>query len=169
MKKFLSLLLAVVMILGCTLTLSSCFSFLAAKPEMDLEDAMENLEDEDYVVAYDDDSEDPGYEEYLYARSEDDDSLTVVVFSDKKLANMYYDELKAQLKYQKEYIELEIKYTEYMLENYKKEFDSDDIDEMKDELKDLKKQLKKLDEMVVGKKGTTVWYGTESAIEDSKG
>lgn len=49
MKRILATLLAVVMILSCTLTFASC-SMFDPKPETDLEDAKKNLEDKDYVV-----------------------------------------------------------------------------------------------------------------------
>ena len=167
MKKFLSLLLATAMILGCMLTLSSCA--FAEKPELDLEDAQENLEDEDYHVSYEDDVDDAGYEEMLYAYNDKEDSLRVVVFSDSKLADMYYDTVKAQLKYQKETVEREIKMMEHLLKKYDDDMDSDEVDEMKDEVKELKKELKKFDDVVIGKSGKTVWYGTKDAVKDSKG
>ena len=165
MKRFLLIFLACLMALSCMIAFSSC----ATKPEKDLEDAAENLEDEDYIVSYEDDVDDVGYEEKLYARNDKDDTLTVIVFSDTKLAGMYYDEMKAQLKYQEETIKRQIKALEHTLKKYDDDMDSDEVDEMEDEVKDLKKQLKKFDEMVIGKSGKTVWMGTKDAIKDSKG
>ena len=165
MKKFLSLLLAGIMIFSCMLAFSSC----VARPEKDLDDARDNLEDEDYIVSYSDDSDQPGYEEYLYARNDKDDTLTVIIFSDTKLAGMYYDEMKAQIQYEKETIKREIKALEHMLKKYDDDMDSDEVDEMEDEIKDLKKELKEYDEIVIGKSGKTVWMGTKDAIKDSKG
>ena len=49
MKKFLAALLAVVMVVGCMLTMTSC-SLFDPKPETDIDKAQENLEDNDYLV-----------------------------------------------------------------------------------------------------------------------
>lgn len=53
MKKILVLALAIVMGVGCMLTMSSC----TPKPETDLDDAKANLESNNYLVVIDEDSE----------------------------------------------------------------------------------------------------------------
>ena len=51
MKKLLAALLAVVMVVGCMLTMTSCsLSIFDPKPQTDLDKAQENLEDNDYLV-----------------------------------------------------------------------------------------------------------------------
>lgn len=164
MKKFLALILASVMILSCMIVFSSC----TPRPKMNLEDAADNLEDEDYYVSYSDDVDEPGYKERLSA-SNGDDYLIVIVFSDSKLAKLYYEEAKASMNYEKEELEREIERLEHMLKKYDDDFSSYEIDSMEDELKDLKKELKEYKEYVIGKSGKTVWAGTKDAIKDSKG
>ncbi len=164
MKKFLALILASVMILSCMIVFSSC----TPRPKMDLEDAEDNLEDEDYYVLYSDDIDEPGYKERLSA-SNGDDYLIVIVFEDAKLAKLYYEEAKASMNYEKEELEREIARYEHMLKKYDDDLTSAEVDDMEDELKDLKKELKEYKEYVIGKSGKTVWAGTKDAIKDSKG
>ena len=58
MKKFLAALLAVVMVVGCMLTMTSCsLSIFDPKPQTDLEKAQENLEENDYLVIVKENSE----------------------------------------------------------------------------------------------------------------
>ena len=163
MKKFLSLLLAGIMIFSCLTVFASC----ASKPEMDLDDAEENLEDEDYYVSYDEDCDDPGYKERLSAYK-NGDSLTIIVFSDSKLAEITYKYLKNSLANFKKDLEREIKTMEHILKKYDDDMSSSEIDDMKDKIKDYKKELEEYDELVIGKSGKTVWYGTKDAIKDSK-
>ena len=181
MKKFWALILASVMILSCMVVFSSC----TPRPKMNLEDAADNLEDEDYDVYYCEDADDMSYEDYLkfatcfrtdsigckeaiYA-SNGDDYLIVIVFSDSKLAKLYYEEAKASMNNEKENLEREIERLEHMLKKYDDDFSSYEIDSMEDELKELKKELKEYKEYVIGKSGKTVWAGTKDAIKDSKG
>lgn len=73
MKRILAALLAVVMIIGCTLSMASCsvLSIFDPKPQTDFEKAQENLEENDYVVIVEENSdENPlgvGVEAILYA------------------------------------------------------------------------------------------------------
>jgi hypothetical protein len=58
MKRILAALLAVVMIVGCMLTMTSCsLSIFDPKPQTDLEKAKENLEENDYLVIVKENSE----------------------------------------------------------------------------------------------------------------
>ena len=163
MKKFLALLLVLVM----TFALASCSLF--SKPELDLDDAQDNLEDEDYSVRYEDDEDNlgAGVEEYLSAYDDKDNYLRITVYASAKLAKLDYKARKLQIDTQIKETKLEIQQIEYLLENYKK--DLDDPSDYKDQLKDLEKELEQLEEMVVGKSGKTVWYGTKDAINASKG
>ena len=163
MKKFLALLLVLVM----TFALASCSLF--SKPELDLDDAQDNLEDEDYTVYYVDDEDEleAGMVEGLSAYDEDDNFLYVVVFDSTKLAKIYYKEAKLELDAEIKAIKLEIQEIEYLLENYKK--DLDDPSDYKDQLKDLEDELEELEEVVLGRSGKTVWRATKDAIDASKG
>jgi len=153
------------MIAGFMLVLSSCA--VTPKPELDFDDAEDNLEDEDYDVDYYDDF-DEIYVESLYAEN-DDDYLVITEYMDSKLANMYYKNLKAELKYEKESLQHDIDTIEHLLKKYDDDYTSSEIDEMEDELKELKKELKDLEKIVIGKSGKFVWHGTKNAIKDSKG
>ena len=163
MKKFLALLLVLVM----TFALASCSLF--SKPELDLDDAQDNLEDEDYSVYYEDDEDNlqAGMVEMFSAYDDDDNSLYVVVFDSAKLAKIYYKAAKLELDAEIKATKIEIQEIEYLLENYKK--DLDDPSSYKDQLKDLEDELEELEEMVIGRSGKTVWYGTKDAIDASKG
>ena len=189
MKKIITTLLALAMILSCVLVLSSCsISIFAPKPELDLEDAAENLEDADYSVSYIDDTDelDVGMEEMLYAsevidREDFDDEeeyyealdarnyITIVVYSSKKTADIAYQNAKAELDYEIKSTKLEIKSIQHTLDEYEGDLEDEQIEYYEEKLESLEKALDQLNNTVVGKKGATVWYGTKGAIEDSKG
>ena len=165
MKKFLTLMLAVLMLVSSVVVLSSC----GAKPKLNLEKAEEALKDNDYMVSYSDDIDEAGIEETLSAYKKDD-SLVIVKFAKSSTAKLYYQQMKMELDYEIESIELKIKTTKHMLDKYEKDLDSDEIDELEDELKELEKELEETKEdYVIGRSGKYVWYGTEDAIKDSKG
>ena len=166
-KRSLAVLLALAMLIGCVALFASC----GPKPELDLRAAEDALEDEDYFVYYsdDEDEEEPYIEESLYAYK-DDESLTIVRFADSKSAKLFYNELKFEYDTEVEELELEIKRIKHILNKYSDELKSDYIDELEDELKDYEKELEELqEEGLFGINGKVVWYGTERAIEDSKG
>ena len=169
MKKFITTFLALAMILSCAVVFSSCGIF-TAKPELDLEQAAENLEDADYSVSYVDDEDElsAGVVERLSAYN-DDDYLTVTVYGDSKSASIAYKTLKSSFEYYVKEMKLEIQRLENVLNKYDKDLDSDEIDELEDEIKELEKELEELEDIVIGKKGKTVWSGTKAAVEDSKG
>ena len=167
MKKLIITLLAIAMLLSCVLVFSAC----ASKPEMDLEKAAENLEDEDYIAVYSDDEDDlgAGIEERLYASNEDD-SLTVIVYKDSKSAKLAYKAQKLSYDVQIDYYNIQIDTIENMLKQYEDDLDNDDIEEYEEELDELKEELEELKKnSVIGKSGNTVWYGTKAAVKDSKG
>ena len=165
MKKLLTLALALAMIFSCLFVFASCDE---PKPELDLEDAVDNLENEDYEVTYDDDVDDVGIDERLSASNDDDEHIMIIVFQDSKLAKMYYEELKASVEYEKESLERELEMYEHMLKKYEDDLSNSEIDEMEDDIKALKKDIKTYNHYVIGRSGKTVWVGTEDAIEDSQ-
>ena len=154
----------VVLTFSSVAILSSC----GPKPELDLEDAAENLEDEKYDVTYDDDCDEAGIEERLSA-SNKDDYLYVTVYADAKLAKLAYKELQMEMKQEKEYYKLQLEYYEHMVDEYGKELESEEEDYYKEAIKEIEEELEKYDEYVIGRSGNTVWSGTKTAIEDSKG
>ena len=172
MKKILSLVLALMMLVGGVLALTSCDK--TVKPNLDLEKAKTKLEEAEYdeVTLVDKkESLEPGVAKYLRAYKDggedtDDQYIYIVEYKDKKLAKLYYEETKAQLEYQIEALKAEIEIMEMTLELYESEMDSKDIDELKDEIKDCKKELTDYEEnYTIGIDGCFVWYGTIKAAE----
>ena len=138
MKRLLSLLLATVLLVGCMFSLIACGN-VGPKPELDLDTAAENLEDEDYEVEVIDDADELeeledsamcGVEEYLtaYKRVEKKNGeykylrLQIIVFEDSKTAKKYFEFIK--LRYDMQVYELE-----------------QEIEELKDEIKDIEKEI----------------------------
>ena len=164
MKKFLTLMLAVLMLVGSVVVLSSC----GAKPKLNLEKAEEALKDNDYMVSYSDDVDEAGVEESLYAYKEGN-SLVIIKFAKSSTAKLYYQQMKMEQEYEIKSLEFEIKAAKHMLDKYEKELDSDEIDELEDEIKELEKELEEYEEdSVIGRSGKYVWYGTAKAVKDSK-
>ena len=168
MKKIISAVLCLVTVLMCVLALASC----GAKPELDLETAAENLEDNDYEVYFSDDEDElePNVSAKLSASDGDENSIYIVTYKDSKSASIAFDELKLQIDYEKKSTENKIKELENLLKKYEDDFEDDDeIEEIEDEIKDLEKELEEFDEKYCyGKSGKTVWYGTNDAAKDSK-
>ena len=166
-KKLFALALVLIMAIG----LVACG--FAPKPELDLEDAAENFEDEKYVVDYVDDEDylAPGQTEKLYVYTDDyDDELTVIVFEKASTAKLYYKDHKLDMDIEYKELKAQLKFNEHMLKHFEDDMDSDEVDELEDEIKELEKELEDYKEnYVIGRKGNVVWYGTKSAVEDSKG
>ena len=171
MKKIIVTLLAAAMLLSCVFVLASCGGGQGAKPELDLEEAAENLEDNDYMVNYSDD-EDENYNiaEQLYAYNEDGEYLNIVVYKDSKSANIALDSFKAEAEYEKAMIKLQIKYLENILNKYEDDFEDDEeAESIEEEIEELEKELEEFEEeFCYGKSGKTVWKGTKKAVKDSK-
>lgn len=143
------------------------------KPNFDLEEAADNLEDEDYVANFEDDEDelDVGIVEELTAYS-DGDFLYVKVFATKKLADIYYEDLQLGVEREKEDLKRKIEYYKYMIKKFEDELDDrDELDSYEEKLEDLEDELEDLkdSDVVIGQSGKKVWYGTKDAIEDSKG
>ncbi len=137
-KTFLRLIAATLLVCMMVLAFAAC----TPKPQLDLEKAAANLEEAGYYVMSDGESS-------LMA-SKDDDGLFITVYEDKDAAKEAYDELKDNLDKSIDELKEAIKEAE---------------GEEKDE---LKKDLENAKDLVVGKSGTTVWYGTKAAIKASK-
>ena len=161
MKKTIKALVALLLALCTIFSLTSC-----SVPELDLESAEESLRDEGYTVMYNENGE-PGIEESLYAYN-GDDTLRVYICESRKMAKLMYQEFQLSLEYNIQRIELEIKSVKHILKRFEDDMSDEEIyedrlDELEDELELYKK------EYVLGRRGKTVWYGTKTAVEDSKG
>lgn len=178
MKKILAKLLAAALVVVMVLTLVAC----GAKPELDLEDAAENLEDNGYTVHYTDEDLDVPYAKRLSAY-DDDNTLVIIEFQDTKSAKLYYESIKMEydceideLKLELEGLELEKELYEHIIEEYDRDLSNDEIDDYEEEIDDIEDDIKEIEKEIekmkedysFGRSGKIVWAGTVDAIEDSK-
>ncbi len=169
MKKLTVKLLALALLVASVFSLASC-SLFAPKPETDLKDAEDALEDNKYSVSYIDDEDDlsVGVAEKLTAYN-DDDYLQVTIYKDSTLASIAYEELQQELKEEKATIKRNIKKYEHLIKKYKSDLkDADLLKTYEDRLEDYEEQLEEMKNAVIGKSGKIVWAGTKDAIKDSK-
>ena len=172
MKKLLTGLLALLMLVSSVFVLSSC----AKKPELDLEDAKEALEDAEYVVNYVEESDKNGVESYLSASKKvDGDDLwdtydiKITKYEKASTAKLEYQIQKKQYEMTLEYYKLEIKKAKHYLSKYEKDLSSSEIDSYEGEIKELEKALEEYKEdYVIGRSGKYVWYGDLKALEATK-
>jgi mevalonate kinase len=171
MKKIISALLVLVMLIGCALTLTSC-----AKPELNFEKAKANLEKAGYDVKYSAKASELksfgylGLVEALEAENDDGEEIVIAKFDKTKTAKLYIKEQEMSKDRQIEYIKYEIKAMEHMLRTYEEQYSADEIKELNEERKEAKEALEAMkEEFIVGRSGKTVWYGTKAAVEASRG
>lgn len=146
------------------------FSHHGIKPQLNIDDAKDALEDADYSVSYTDDEDDLaiGVKERLYAYN-DDDYISIVVYEDAAYAKKQYEAAKIEFEAEIDLIKNSISILEYQLNHYEDDLSSDEIDDIEDEIKELEERLEEYDEEIVhGRSGNIVWYGTKNAAEDSK-
>lgn len=173
MKRIIVTLLAAAMLLSCVFVLASCGGGQGPKPELDLEEAEKNLDKEDYMVSFSDDKDDFEDTPWIEARlsaSNDGDFLYIVVYNDSKMADLAFEEIKAEIANEIDAMKRTIKEYERILSKFEDDLDSDDVDDYEDKIKEIEKELEEYeDEYCYGKSGKTIWYGTKTAVEDSKG
>lgn len=189
MKKVLSAVLAAVLLVSAVFVFSSC----AAKPELDLEKAMENLLNAGYRVTYygeKNELQSAERSESLYAYklagdgSNENEELTVLVYKDASVAKAALNMMKqeraaaiAEIKGEIKRTQAEIAYFEALLEAHEEDPAvngssstlRDAIREMEDEIDELEEQLESEKNVICGRQGKVVWYGTKTAIRDSRG
>ena len=173
MKKYISLLLALLM-LFCTVTaLASCGK---EKPELNLKTAAKNLEKAGYEIHYEDDDIGEifdldlsfGAVEYLEANDDDENFIGIAKFESEKIAKLFYKALKLELEDEIKYYEQNLEYYEAVLKKGEKSLSSDDIDDIKDYIKYCEEELELYETLTYGRDGDIIWVGTERAIKDSK-
>ncbi len=167
MKRLFSLLLALVMIVGCVAMFASCAK---ETPNEDYDDAKKALEDADYSVTASDEDLAPGQEAYIYAYDEDHDNYIYIYWcEDISYAKLMYDNLKFEYEMEVEETKRYIKFCEKYLKMYEDDMKSDEIDEYEDNIKEAEEWLEELEEdYVIGRKGKMVWKGTVKAIKATK-
>lgn len=183
MKKILTLIFSSMLVLSLMMALSSCKNPFKKEeeiptPELDLDDAFDNLEDEGYDVYLYDEKEDtdPGEEECLYAYDYDHSEyyLKIVEYEDEELANLNYERYKQLLADRITYMEKEIAALKYMLENvvesdkYAEYYDEEEIEDLEEWIDEMEEDLEAYKKYVVGIDGCYVWFGHPEMIEDSK-
>jgi hypothetical protein len=169
MKKILKSIVAVLVIVSSLLMLASC------SPKKDFYKAEENLKNDGYsvtVIRSDDDNE-HGIETKLTAsKSESSETFEIVMieFESTKLAKLYYQSLRMQIQNQIEENKLAIKAMKHMVNKFKDDLSTGEIDEYKNAIEDLKEENKELREQLrcTGRSGKIVWYGDPEAIAATK-
>lgn len=184
MKRILSLILALAMALSCAFALTSCQD---DTPELDLEYATENLEKAGYTVRLiRGQSELKSYDFIgcVKAICVNNDSkalsnvfnspvyrycLVVAEFESSETAELYVEKYSLMVEQDRIEAENEIDYYENLLDKYKKYLDSDELEEYNEVIKEGKRALLELDDIVVGRSGSTAWFGSRTAVELSRG
>ena len=165
MRKFLSLSLALLLLLGGVLMLGSCGE-KDPIPELDFDEAVENLEEEGYYVWRDDEYAEEEESFYAYLK---DDYISVTEYKSEEIAKLAYKNLKQEKKEMISHLKDQIDILEDLYDELKDSLSGDDLDELKDEIRYCEKQLEKYTEdYVIGRDGKIVWYGTRRAIKDSQ-
>ncbi len=173
------------------------FASCSARPELDLEESKENLEDFGYTVRYLSKYQLSqngiyGAENAIIANEKGDFavigdilsvndiqrlsslSLAVINFKEERYAKIYYDYIKSVydsslslLKSSLEFVKAAIR--EHLYQNTQLEKNEDSIDEIEDSIDEIEDLIEKMQKYVIGKSGKTVWFGDKQAIEDTKG
>ena len=176
MRKTIKNLFTIISVLVILFALTSC-AFMGETPELDLEEAKENLDDNDYLVTYYDEDYDfkngsANVLEKIYAYSADSDSedfVSITKYKDSQSALLALREVKVERDIQIKYLKAQIKYYEHLLEEYEDDMDIDEVEELEEELEEYEDMLEILqDDYVYGIDGNYVWYGTIDAIDDTK-
>ena len=193
MKKIISMILALVMIVGGMFALTSCGS----DPELDfaaLRAAFEKANDNIckvnsynpenpktssnialYKIEEVTNPSDPSLEKYmLITRSNPDDSayyefLYVYVYKDSSSAKVKLEEIERQREADRERLEAEIEICKHFTaEEYEAKITADQRNMYKNNLTKYESDLIYIDYTSCGRDGNIVWYGTEVAITQSK-
>ena len=166
MKKILSMLLALVMAVGCVFALVSC----GDEPELDIDTAAVTLEAADYDVTVNVKPSGAGLVKVLSASSKDEEDFLFIWECDseetaKLMLRQYevmYQNAIAELK-------MELENAEEMISEFEEELSADMKEYYNGVIVDNTAELEKLENSIIyGKSGTKVWLGTVAAVEASK-
>ena len=179
MKKFIAILLVVLMTVSCAVVLSSCDMnskkdkddekpSKTPTPELDIDEAKENLKDAGYEVGIDYDSNLPdGCYEGLWGENDEDEWIYIYYFEDEDYASDYYDKFIEEHEHCIEELKEEIE--DIKLELKDDSLDNDEKKELEGSLEWYEEYLEMYQNTIIGKKDARVWAGTKQAIKDSKG
>ena len=165
MKKTITRIVALILLVACMLTLVSC-----AKPKTDFEKAKTNLTNKGYNVSINDDPSAAGVDSVLTATkgimdiiAGDADMIVITKYETLKAAKLALEEAKLSIEQAIEAKKLDLKIAKY---NNKK-FDADNdsaIEKLEDDIEDLKDAYE-----LIGRSGKYVWSATsKEAIKATK-
>ena len=167
MKKFLSLLLAL-LLLFCSLSVFTACS-KEKVPELNLFIAGRNLTEADYIVYMD-----QGYflgegVKHDLRAGRGDDSIQIVEYESKRIAKIEYKRLKGEHDARIRYWDKELELKEALFAELKDTLTYIETQEFKKEIESLKTLLKQEKSILFGRDGAYVWFGTQRAIDVTKG
>lgn len=96
-------------------------------------------------------------------------TLFMAEFKMEETAEEFYNYFETVIKNSIDTSESEIKFYEYYLENYSNSIDAIDLFILKDNYAKLKEELDWIKSYSYGRKDKVVWFGTEEAINHTKG
>ncbi len=168
MKKIISLLLALVMAVGCMLAVTSC----GAEPELDFVVAEANLKLAGYSVnsrVFEDDVERVKTLSASKEINDIEDTIVITEYTDSTLAKLALEKQELSFEMEKQAIELYIEYYEHLIDEYASSYSAEKLADLKEKLNDYKVNLEMAENYVIGRSGNIVYYGTKAAIEATKG
>lgn len=165
MKKTITRLVAVLLLVACMLTLVSC-----AKPKTDFEKAKANLTNKGYTVSINSDPSEAGVDSILTATkglmdilAGDGDMIIITKFETLKAAKLALEEAKLTIEQEIEAKKLELKIEKYCNRKFDADNDSK-IEKLEDDIEDLKDAYE-----LIGRSGKYVWSASsKDAIKATK-
>ena len=175
MKKTLKILFTLLLAFVCLIACVSC----QKKPELDIDDAEENLKEAGYYISkstWSDFSEmvdnctSVGAEEYLQAFDNDDNAIFIIKYDSAKTAKYAYEIFKLQKDQRAEEVSLEIEAGEYVLKKYSDKLSTSEIERIRENMRDIQEDFdEEIGKLEIGISGKTVWIGHAIAIKASRG
>lgn len=179
MKKILTIFLACLSLLMCVFMGAGCSS---VKPQLDLKDAAEALEENGYDVELENyhgyDFEDYfGYysmvvDKSLWAEDEDGDEwISIYEFESVSMAKSYYKKYKQECEAYIAEQKAELKFMKKILKEYEDDMKSSEIDNLEDKIKEQEEKLEREKERLKasGCSGKFFWKASsERALRDTK-
>ena len=164
MRKFLCLLLTLLL-----LCLPLCACNDKRVPELNFTVAGMNLTEADYIVYMDQGHFlGEGVKHDLRA-GRGDDSIQIVEYESKKIAKIEYKRLKSEHDARIAYWDREIELKEALLLELAPRLSDAEKEAFEKEIDSLKKLLEQEKSILYGRDGVYVWFGTQRAIDVTKG
>jgi hypothetical protein len=165
MKKILSLILALVMAVGCVFTLASC----GAEPELDIDIAAANLSKSGYNAKVDSKVSTEVVKRLIATFGDDEEYLYIWECDSEETAKLMLRECEVMLENEIASLEYDIEYAEEMISEFEEQLSKETINELNKSIEENTEYLEMYkNEMVYGKSGNKVWFGTAAAVEASK-